>query len=468
MPFNTLSFLLFFAVVFVAYQLAHSWRAKKTLLLLFSQVFYAAWNPPFIALLWVTTVLNWLLARLMDKEETETRRKAYFLVSVTVTLSLLGYFKYASFMQAQFIAVLAGLGIEFKPPPFDIILPIGISFYTFHALSYAIDVYRRQTAVTASLLDFALYMSFFPQLVAGPIVRASHFLPQLTKPRAATSEQLGWGLILLVFGLFQKTVLADTIFAPVVDQLYSSPESATAWDAWAGVLAFSGQIFCDFAGYSTCAIGLALCFGFHFPENFRSPYGAIGFSDFWRRWHISLSSWLRDYLYIPLGGNRGSSFRVTRNLLLTMLLGGLWHGASLMFLCWGGLHGLYLLIERLSRPHVQAFRRWFSAAGLAAVTFIVVTLTWIPFRASDANNAVAVLAALFRPGMPQALPGPLLVSLACSLGILSLHIRGRQGTFQDWFLSVPRNLQTVLMGLCAIGIFLVSGGDSRAFIYFQF
>src|SRR6185369_9550249 len=468
MPFNTLSFLLFFAVAFIGYQVAYSWKVKKAALLFFSQIFYAAWNPPFVVLLWITTFLNWRLADLISHELSETRRRTYFLLSVTVTLSLLGYFKYAGFALDQFTAVLALLGVDFKPAPIDVILPIGISFYTFHALSYTIDVYRRQTAVTASLLDFALYMSFFPQLVAGPIVRASHFLPQLLAPKTATSEQLGWGLILSIFGLFQKTVLADSIFAPVVDQLYKAPENASAWDAWAGVLAFSGQIFCDFSGYSTCAIGLALCFGFQFPQNFCSPYGAVGFSDFWRRWHISLSSWLRDYLYIPLGGNRGSTFRVSRNLLLTMLLGGLWHGASLMFLLWGGLHGMYLLVERLSQPHVRFIRRCFSNAGLAVVTFIIVTLTWIPFRTSDANKALAVLAALFRPGLPDLLPGTLLASLACSLGLVLLHIRGRQGTFRDWFFNIPRSAQTALTGFCLVGIFLVSGGEPRGFIYFQF
>jgi len=468
MPFNTLSFVLFLAVVFAGYQMAGSWQVKKAFLLFSSQFFYAAWNPPFIILLWAITLLNWWLVRLMNSEVSDARRRTYLVVSLFVILSPLGYFKYAGFALEQFVATLAVLGVEFKPAPFDIILPIGISFYTFHALSYTIDVYRRQTVVTASLLDYALYMSFFPQLVAGPIVRASHFLPQLVTPKAASGEQLGWGLILFVFGLFQKTVLADAIFAPVADQLYKMPESASAWDAWAGVLAFSGQIFCDFSGYSTCAIGLALCFGFQFPQNFRSPYGAIGFSDFWRRWHISLSSWLRDYLYIPLGGNRGSTLRVSRNLLLTMLLGGLWHGASLMFVFWGGLHGMYLLVERLGQPYMRTIGRYFSSAGLAVATFIVITLTWIPFRAADANNALAVLAALFRPGFPDLLPGTLMASLACSLGLLYLHIRGRQGTFQDWFFTIPRSVQTMLMAFCVIGIFLVSGGEPRGFIYFQF
>jgi alginate O-acetyltransferase complex protein AlgI len=468
MPFNTLSFVLFLAAVFAAYRVASNWHTQKAILLYSSQLFYAAWNPPFVLLLWAITLANWCLVRLIDSEATDTRRKIYFLLSLFVILSPLAYFKYAGFVLQQFISALAVFGVEFRPAPFDLILPIGISFYTFHALSYTIDVYRRQATTTASLSDYALYMSFFPQLVAGPIVRASHFLPQLTTAKAASGEQVGWGFILFIFGLFQKTVLADTIFAPVADRLYNAPATASAWDAWAGVLAFSGQIFCDFSGYSTCAIGLAMCFGFQFPENFRSPYGAIGFSDFWRRWHISLSSWLRDYLYIPLGGNRDSTLRVSRNLLLTMLLGGLWHGASLMFLFWGGLHGIYLLIERWSRPYASCLARHFSAGGLALATFIVITLTWIPFRAANANNALAVMAALVRPGFPDLLPGALLTSLTCSLGLVVLHIRGRQGTFGEWFFRIPLSAQTLLTGCCLIGIFLVSGGEPRGFIYFQF
>jgi alginate O-acetyltransferase complex protein AlgI len=468
MPFNTLSFLLFVAVVFTAHRISGSSKTKKLVLLVASLLFYAAWNPPFILLLLAITVVTWWLARVVHLQESTAIRKRYLLASVFVILIPLVYFKYAAFVLEQFVVALALVGMRFKPASFEVMLPIGISFYTFHALSYTIDVYRRQTLAPASLLDFALYMSFFPQLVAGHIVRASHFLPQLKAPRTATGEQIGWGLALFVFGLFQKTVLADAVFAPVVDQLYMAPQSASAWDAWAGVLAFSGQIFCDFAGYSTCAIGLALCFGFDFPINFRAPYGAIGFSDFWRRWHISLSSWLRDYLYIPLGGGRGSVYRVARNLMVTMLLGGLWHGASLMFLLWGGLHGAYLLLERLALPHMQWIGRYFSKAGLAAATFLVVTLTWIPFRASDPGNALAVLSALVRPGFPGLPPGSLLAPLGCLLALVLLHIQDRERISGERFFAVSRPAQTMLMGTCLIGIFLVSGGEPRAFIYFQF
>lgn len=468
MPFNTLTFLLFFAVVLSAYKAASSWQAKKYTLLFFSQIFYAAWNPPFILLLWLTIILNWWFAQRITTEASDAKRKTYLLLSLSLSLGLLCYFKYGEFLTKNLIALLALWGIDFNPASIDVILPIGISFYTFQAMSYTIDIYRRNLKASTSLSDFALYVSFFPQLVAGPIVRASDFLPQLRENKAATTDQFGWGLILIIFGLFQKMVLADTVFAPVVDKLYSAPVQASAWDAWAGILAFSGQIFCDFSGYSTCAIGLALCFGFHFADNFRSPYGAIGFSDFWRRWHISLSSWLRDYLYISLGGNRGSALAVSRNLLLTMLLGGLWHGASWMFLLWGGLHGIFLLAERLAHPLIIRFRYYFSNSGLAVATFIVITLTWIPFRAPDPQTASAVFSALFRAGYPELTHDALLSSLACACAIVFWHIANRDTPLKVQFSSIPRYLQTLLLGLSVVGIFLVSGGESRGFIYFQF
>jgi D-alanyl-lipoteichoic acid acyltransferase DltB (MBOAT superfamily) len=293
-------------------------------------------------------------------------------------------------------------------------------------------------------------------------------LPQLRESKSFNKDQLGWGLVLFIFGLFQKSVLADAVFAPVVDQLYAEPSLVSAWDAWIGVLAFSGQIFCDFAGYSTCAIGLALCFGFNFPDNFRVPYGAVGFSDFWRRWHISLSTWLRDYLYIPLGGNRGGVLATSRALMLTMLIGGLWHGASWMFMLWGGLHGIYLLTERLLRPIAHRLGFLFSNTGVAVATFFVVTLTWIPFRASDGGVALAVVKAMFRPDFPAIPASTLLSACVCGVGLVWWHIVQNQAPVGAWFFRMSRSLQTLTLGMCMLGIFLVSGGEPRGFIYFQF
>jgi alginate O-acetyltransferase complex protein AlgI len=313
MLFNSLTFLIFFIVVFTLHRVMPGWSAKKLLLLIASYVFYAAWNPPYVVILLFSTSLDWWLARLVWKSQDPRRRRLLLTVSLVANLSLLGFFKYGNFLLDNTRLLLGAFGVHYAPPGFDIVLPIGISFYTFASLSYTIDVYRREIEGDAPYLDYALFVSFFPHLVAGPIVRARQLLPQIATPRSASRDQLGWGLCLVIIGLFTKTVLADAVFAPVVDAAYANP-ALGALESWAAVLGFSGQIYCDFAGYSLCAIGLALCFGFEFPDNFRYPYGARGFSDFWRRWHITLSTWLRDSLYIPLGGNRHGEGRTYLSL----------------------------------------------------------------------------------------------------------------------------------------------------------
>lgn len=335
MLFNSLTFLVFFCTVFTLHFLIPSWRGRKVLLLVSSYLFYAAWNPPYVLILAFSTSADWWLARRIGQTEDAARRRGLLLLSLACNLSLLGFFKYGGFLLENFQRAASTIGLDYQPPEWSIVLPVGISFYTFASLSYTIDVYRRQVRSDFSLADYALFVSFFPHLVAGPIVRARLLLPQVEQPRHATRDQIGWGLCLLCFGLFQKAVLADALFAPLVDAVYADPAVHGWVDTVAAVLAFSGQIYYDFAGYSLAAIGLALCFGFEFPDNFRHPYAARGLSDFWRRWHISLSSWLRDYLYIPLGGNRNGELNAARNLMLTMLIGGLWHGASWMFVLWG-------------------------------------------------------------------------------------------------------------------------------------
>ncbi len=291
---------------------------------------------------------------------------------------------------------MSALGFANHLPVWDIILPIGISFYTFASLSYTIDVYRNEIRGDCGLLDYALFVGFFPHLVAGPIVRARLLLPQIAQPRHATVDQFVWGLSLTCIGLFAKVVLADSVFAPVVEQVYAEPGSFSALDTWAAVLGFTGQIYFDFSGYSLCAIGLALCFGFEFPDNFRYPYAARSFSDFWRRWHITLSSWLRDYLYIPLGGSLHGNLKTYRNLMLTMLIGGLWHGASWNFVIWGGLHGTYLAAERWLRDRRHTIGEAEGPAiGATLLVFFAVTLTWIPFRAQDLGVATRILSGLF-------------------------------------------------------------------------
>jgi alginate O-acetyltransferase complex protein AlgI len=469
MLFNSLTFLVFFVCVFTLHRLMPGWNAKKLLLLVASYIFYAAWNPPYICILLFSTSMDWLLARLIWKNENPRQRRWLLILSLAANLSLLGFFKYGNFLLGNTQLLLAALGVHYVPPALDIVLPIGISFYTFASLSYTMDVYRGEIEGDASFLDYALFVSFFPHLVAGPIVRARQLLPQIKTERSVSRDQLGWGLSLVIIGLFTKTVLADSVFAPAVDAAYAMPILG-ALESWGAVLGFSGQIYCDFAGYSLCAIGLALCFGFEFPDNFRYPYAARGFSDFWRRWHITLSTWLRDYLYIPLGGNRHGEVRTYVNLMLTMLIGGLWHGASWMFVLWGGLHGAYLAIERglrgdtlgapLSRP-----KDWM----LTAFTFIVVTLTWIPFRAHDAHTAATVFGGLWRPDIAagQGLDS-LLICYAGMALLLIWQSLNRDISLEQRFGRFSTTLQAAILGACLVAMFLCSGGDERAFIYFQF
>lgn len=468
MLFNSLSFAVFFAIVWLTFMAVGNWTLRKRWLLLASYLFYAAWNPPYVLILAFSTVLDWWLARRLCRTEAPRQRKVLLLLSLAANLSLLGFFKYGDFLLHNFQLLLGTFGVSYVPPAMSIVLPAGISFYTFASLSYTIDVYRREIKADCNLADYALFVSFFPHLVAGPIVRARLFLPQLAQAQSPSRDQMGWGLVLLVLGLFSKVVIADGMLAPVVNEVYQAPQQFGARDTWLAMFAFSAQIFHDFSGYSLCAIGIALCFGFEFPDNFRYPYAASSFSDFWRRWHISLSSWLRDYLYIPLGGNQGTRWQVQRSLILTMLIGGLWHGASWLFVLWGGLHGLYLAIERALRPqhryHDTPPRIW-AMLGI----FLLVSLTWIPFRASDTTQALAILQGLLATAVPGKLDAfnALLATVAVA-GTVFWHIRMRDSSLEDLFKRNPPLQNVALLASALLLIFLFSGGERHAFIYFQF
>lgn len=471
MLFNSLTFILFFAVVFSLHALLRrAPNARKNLLLIASYIFYAAWNPPYVLILIFSTTLDWWLARKIWLSTSDAKRKRLLVVSIAANLSLLAFFKYGAFLLANFQLALSAVGITYSPPLFDVILPIGISFYTFASLSYTIDVYRREISGDWHWRDYALFVAFFPHLVAGPIVRARLLLPQIVTPREPTRDQVGWGMTLLCIGLFTKTVLADSVFRPIVDQVYANPARFGAIDTWAAVLGFSGQIYYDFSGYSLCAIGLALCFGFEFPDNFRFPYAARGFSDFWRRWHISLSSWLRDYLYIPLGGNRRGGSRTYRNLMLIMLLGGLWHGASWTFVFWGGLHGMWLALERkvgaglpIKAPRAAA------AIALMCATFLVVTLTWIPFRSNDVGTMTTILSGLARFGTGSVLPMPALACCFAAIVVtLTWQMTYRDSSIEQVFAKLGSIPAVAFLATCLVGIFLCSGAGQHAFIYFQF
>jgi alginate O-acetyltransferase complex protein AlgI len=466
--FNSLTFILFFTVVVAIYRLPIGWTARKLHLLLASYLFYAAWNPPFVILLWISTAVDWWAARRLA----QNHRKLFVGISLLVNLGMLGFFKYADFALEALHILLAGLGIDYRPPELGMILPVGISFYTFQTISYTIDVYRGRIPPARSLLDFALYVSFFPQLVAGPIVRATRFLPQLASEARFSVQQLGFGAALLVAGLFEKVVLADGIFAPIADQVFASPARAGFLDAWCGTLAFACQILLDFSGYSTCAIGAALCLGFNIPANFRMPYAAIGFSDFWRRWHISLSSWLRDYLYISLGGNRRGALRTQINLMIVMLLGGLWHGASWQFVLWGGIHGLLLIGERQMLPWIRA-RTWHRnlavrfAAALA--TFAAVCVAWVPFRATSLADTRDLLGAMLLGSGENIELGQRAVVLAMGVAGLLLIAQWvfRERDAEKVWAQMPIALRALVLSALLLAI-VFAPGENRAFIYFQF
>ncbi|HEX5111548.1 MAG TPA: MBOAT family O-acyltransferase [Saprospiraceae bacterium] len=406
MVFNSYTFVAFFIIILILHNLPFSWKTKKINLLLASYIFYAAWNPPFILLLWLSTVVDFFVGRALYTQENVTKKRLLLVISLIGNIGMLCFFKYGGFLLENFVNLVNLFGVDFHPAKPNIILPAGISFYTFTTLCYTIDMYYKRSEPVKSILDFSLFVTFFPHLVAGPIVRPPQLVPQFETEHKATMKNIVDGLLLLTFGLFIKVVLADGFLAPTANDVFGAHGPMPAVDAWMGVLAFSGQIFFDFAGYSTCAIGVAMCLGFALPQNFRFPYAAIGFTDFWRRWHITLSAWLRDYLYIPLGGNRKGNFRTYINLMITMLLGGLWHGANWTFVVWGGLHGIYLWVEKFFRdlfskrssPETLAERSLGSTSMgfiLALLTFFLVNVTWVFFRAGTFDQAWTILGCMF-------------------------------------------------------------------------
>jgi alginate O-acetyltransferase complex protein AlgI len=467
--FNSLTFAVFFVVVYGLYRAIPGWDNRKNLLLVASYVFYGAWNPPFALLLLASTVVDWLLAARMARETTQAKRRLWLAISLVANFSCLGFFKYGNFILDNYAAL-----THAPPTHLDIMLPVGISFYTFHTLSYTIDVYRGELKPVKSLRDFALFVSFFPQLVAGPIVRARNFLYQLESQPAPVPGRFAWGLFLMTIGLFQKVVVADTLLAPTADNVFGHPFPLAALDAWLGALAFGMQIFCDFSGYSLTAIGLDLCFGFQLLDNFRFPYAAVGFSDFWRRWHISLSTWLRDYLYIPLGGNRCGPLRNLANLMMVMLLGGLWHGAAWTFVIWGGLHGLYLVGERGVRVAFGK-RAWFASAPAAVagwlLTFLGVTLAWVFFRAPDFGQAMKTALSMVgffgAQGDRVVATRDIVLVGGTVLLVLIAHWRLRNSSLEAAASRLPAWLLTTVWILMSLAI-LLAQGNGNAFIYFQF
>jgi alginate O-acetyltransferase complex protein AlgI len=375
MLFNSLAFLTFIPLFMLAYWPARG-RVRLWVMLAGSLIFYAWWDWRFCFLLLFSALVDYSLGILLENERDDAMRRRLIVISVAVNLGLLGFFKYFNFFVRSFTP-------HETRDIIKVVLPVGISFYVFKTMSYTIDVYRRTQTAERNLLRFTTFVVFFPELVAGPIVRASRLLPQLARDHRFSYERMVAGLTMIASGYVRKVAIADTI-APLVDVRFAHPEAHNSWSLLLGVYLYAFQIYCDFSGYSSIAIGLARILGFDFGVNFDRPYFSRSFSEFWSRWHISLSSWLRDYLYISLGGNRGGTWRTYRNLMITMLLGGLWHGASWTFVFWGALHGAYLVTERAIKIRLPALLR-------ILLVFHLTCFAWVFFRAHSFSNAWQML-----------------------------------------------------------------------------
>ncbi len=398
MFFNSLLFVFFFAGVYLIYLcLNHQWQNR--FLLVASYVFYGAWDYRFLSLIFLSTCVDYFVAIAIRDSADSRRKKQLLTLSIAINLGILGFFKYFNFFADSLYRLSESLGLNVNQPLLTVILPVGISFYTFQTISYSVDVFKERLEPVRSFLDFALYVSFFPQLVAGPIERATRLLPQVVRPRKITVRAVKLGIWLIVLGYYQKLIIADSL-AGIVNAIFSDTVPSSGAIALLGGYAFAFQIYGDFAGYSNIACGISALMGFSLMNNFDSPYFARNPSDFWQRWHISLSTWLRDYLYIPLGGNRHGKLATYRNLMATMLLGGLWHGAAWTFVVWGACHGAVLCIYRFfgfTATAYQSFREKLSLKNLALIflMFNINCLIWLFFRADSLQQAQAFLLSIF-------------------------------------------------------------------------
>ncbi len=473
--FHTQAFLLFFALVAAVYWLIpRTWNtARVCWLVLASFHFYAAWSFELAFLVLLTTVADYTLARLMDATGRKKVRLALVVASVGMNLGLLCYFKYKNFFLDSLNDTLLAVGQPAAFPALQLIVPFGISFYTFEAISYAADVYMRKIKAEKSLPHFLLFILFFPHLVAGPIVRAGDFLKQAHRPKRWNWLRVQAGVQFFLLGVFKKIAIADRL-AMFCDPVLQEPDKYGSAAVWFAVLAYSVRIYADFSGYSDMAVGLAHLLGYRLTLNFHQPYLAVNVSDFWRRWHVSLSTWLRDYLYIPMGGSRGSGWATNRNLLVTMALGGLWHGAAWGYVIWGVLHGLFLITHRQFRgwaddkPRVNAvLNSWPGTAVRVAVTFVCVSFAWIFFR-PDFAGSVAVLNRMFvhHSGAPLPLSNTsLLVTVGVVFGGMVLW---KTGAFQWVWTRLHPTLVGVGYAVCLTAAMLLAPPDGKGFIYFTF
>ncbi len=477
MIFSSGLFLFLFAAFLLIYTaLRRAATARILYVVAFSLYFYYKSSGIYFLLLLFASVSDFILAQLIYRSKREALRRLWLAMSVLVNLGMLGYFKYTNFF-IEIAHSLFGAGfLQFQ----NIFLPVGISFFVFQSMSYTIDIYRRELKPLDRWIDYCFYLSFFPQLVAGPIVRARDFIPQIRKnPLCVTREMFGTALCLILTGLFKKAIISDYISLNFVDRIFDEPLLYSGFECLMGIYGYALQIYCDFSGYSDMAIGIALLMGFRFPKNFDAPYRSATITEFWRRWHISLSSWLRDYLYISLGGNRKGSLRTYLNLMLTMLLGGLWHGAAIRFILWGALHGVALALHKLWLSHVPGSRALGSDMPLwrrlpaTLLTFHLVCLGWLLFRAESMQTVGLMLHQIFRafdPNLiPQVVEGYLPVFLLAAAGYL-LHLMPPKidDLFQRVVSAAPLLVQVLLIATVAWAVMQIKSSDIQPFIYFQF
>ena len=459
-----------FSAVYVLLQ--RTTTARLLFVTAFSYYFYYKSSGLYFFLLGIVTCTDFILAGIMGRTSTKRLRKLLVVMSLCVNLGLLCYFKYTNFLLDIFSPL---LNLQFEA--FDIFLPVGISFFTFQSLSYTIDVYRRDLKPLDSLLDYAFYVSFFPQLVAGPIVRARDFIPQIRRPLMVTREMFGQGVFFIIIGLFKKAVISDYISVNFVERIFDNPALYSGIENLFGVYGYALQIYCDFSGYSDMAIGIALLLGYRFPINFNSPYKSDSVTEFWHRWHISLSTWLRDYLYISLGGNRKGKLRTYLNLFITMLLGGLWHGASWNFIIWGALHGTALAIHKLFRS-IRNVPKTYRSSGIrrvmgVAVTFHFVCFCWIFFRNTTFESSMAMLNQIFTAFHPELLEQLMVgyweVMALMAVGFL-LHWcpDSWQERSTQLVIKTPLPIQALMIVVLVFIIIQVKSSDIQPFIYFQF
>jgi D-alanyl-lipoteichoic acid acyltransferase DltB (MBOAT superfamily) len=464
MLFNSTVFLQFFAAFLLLHFLCRNQLAVRNLLIIAASfLFYGWWDYRFLGLLIFSGLFDFAAALLIDHADSARRRKITLIASLFVNLSLLGFFKYYDFFAQSLAALLASLNITVSIHTLGIILPVGISFYTFQSMSYVIDVYRGQAKPTRNLLQYMAYVSFFPQLVAGPIQRGHHLLPQLERTLVIDKDMIAEGFWLIVWGLFKKVVMADNL-APLVELAFDNP-TVSGPVVVLGTVAFALQIYGDFSGYSDIARGIAKLLGFNLIENFNFPYAATDLRDFWRRWHISLSTWLRDYLYVSLGGNRQGAARAYRNLLITMLLGGLWHGAAWNFVLWGAWHGLGLCAHRKWSTNRELSQRTPAWLGWIA-TMGFVLYGWLLFRAGSWDQIWNMTTALAQGTAPSWLPhyGACLLLYSAPLVFMEIWLaRNKLGPLQ-----APAWLRGALQGAMLLAILLFWETKSVPFIYFQF